>query len=191
MTRIVGIHGIWSQGDYLDKLGAVMKKSYGYEYLACDYEYNRLYHQWSKKKRLKNAEQVAQCLINGDVPIAHSNGAGILHEAMKLLPKTTLGPVILVAPAFSAKARWPENSTFIHVIHNVHDVALTMGSVLPFSEFGPMGLTGADVKQQPNYFVNHNHDEDGTEDRWNHSHYFHGNRIHVTAGYCHGLIKHG
>ncbi len=170
MKRIILIHGISTDGKSDIFLMTPLLKRAGFEVIEFHYPYNNIWETFSKKRSTANAKRLKEIAQKGDHVIAHSNGARVAYRAMVL--GVNFDQIYLFAPAFAAKAKWPNvHFNKLNIIHNFFDIAIMHGALLPFHEFGLLGSLGYQGPHDSRIHSISNRYKD-KKDRFNHSQYF-------------------
>ncbi len=181
MNRVVLVHGINTSGkNSIFNLSTYLKRA-NFEVLEFQYNHNSLLDTFSKAKSRANAEKLKQEHRGGDHVVFHSNGARVVHQAMRLGAR--FSQAYAFAPAFNAKTVWPDRFDKMNVIHNPRDMALWQGFLIPRHEFGLLGVIGYQGVHDKRIHSISNWAGD-TVDMYNHSQYWRDNtRLAKWANY--------
>jgi len=146
MARIHLIHGFntWDNGDktigqlqpFLEADGhEVIRFKYGWTFLAGAWLWND-----------NRAERLAKQVKPGDIAIAHSNGASILHRACRLLPIVPFLQVIYINGALDRDLvpLWNSVKSMV-VYYSPHDQYVTKARWIPGVIWGDQGAVGCTV----------------------------------------------
>lgn len=77
------------------------------------------------------------------VPVGHSNGCAIIHQAAALQTQEFLfARSIYISPALNRKAELPESLSRCDVLHNEGDTTVWWSQFMPFHPWGNMGQKG-------------------------------------------------
>ena len=165
--RILGINGIRTDGSTsTDKM---LKQFDNHPTIDVNYPKVRLWGARSRSRQYRNARQLVNKHIPGDVLIAHSYGCLLALRAMELGAK--FSHVFLFAPAMNRDFTFPYlGMTKLHVIHNANDKAVKAGALLAWHDVGEMGRFGYDGPPDPR--ITNIIDTDKGDSGKNHSHYF-------------------
>lgn len=150
------IHGWWTRGEKLEKLGHSLRaRGYTVRLLR----YGKHFWRWKLNKAVFDALSAVLShhsdWQDGDVIVAHSNGANIAHKAMRLGLQPS--QCIWLSPALDediATDDYGPGVGPIHVWHTTREWATWFAKWVPSSEWGAMGkygYQGADPR-----FINRN-----------------------------------
>jgi len=166
---IIVVHGIHSDGNELIAFANKLRDKTGKEVKLYHYPKRSFIGQWFGTHK-KDGKALANYMTNGDHIVCHSNGALLWHESIKAQAKWGKCFVFSGA-ATSDKMLYPQDAfEMAYIIYNPKDLALRLGSWLPFHPFGRLGWSGyrgtkrKDIKNIEGYSKEH---------FLNHSHYFH------------------
>ena len=190
---VSGIHTTANEGGMYNL--AVLLRSMGVSVRVYAYPKRwALFSVWFKRVRDKDAKGLLHfCEGDGsEVIISHSNGSLVTQDAMQLGLKTK-GWISLGGAATSDKVFYSDsNFEWAISVYNPHDLALKVGSWIPFHGFGKLGCEG--YRGDPN---------GGFDTRWknvngasnkaldiDHSHYT-GREIKQWAEFIYNNIKEG
>jgi len=139
--KIICCNGIRSDGgDNTDLLIKDLANE-GFKTVDCNYPRVGFLTSYSKKRQYKNAEILYHLHNPGDHLVAHSYAGLIARRAMHL--GAQFGVVILLSPAMDVDFSFPPNGAQkIICLHNPHDRAIKVGSLLPGHPFGNAGRFG-------------------------------------------------
>lgn len=169
--RILTINGIRTNGSRTtDALGQWLSDC-GHEVIDINYPRVNIFTARSRKRQYRNAQRIMDWHKPGDVIVAHSYGCLLALRAMEL--GAHFSDVFYFGAAMNDDFVFPaQGMEKLHNIHNPHDVALTLGDLLWWHDFGEMGKTGyagAPDARVNNILEEHEPDE---EDSMAHSFYF-------------------
>jgi hypothetical protein len=144
--RILGVNGIYnrkkSNDSFTDNFLALLSQLPNVT--AFDVQYPKMYaflgyFNWAIKRR---AKFVAEANVSpDDIVIAHSFGCLCTIYAMKHYG-ARFDKVIFFGAAAESDIDLPDSFNVLYNIHSRTDLALTLGDILPFHEFGEMGQKG-------------------------------------------------
>ena len=139
--RILGINGIRSDGqNNTDRLLRELEKM-GYETVDVSYPRVNVFTARSRKRQLKNAQLIREVYQPGDAVIAHSYGCLLTLRAMEI--GCEFSQVFYFGAAMNDDFSFPFNGMVkLWNYHNPNDMALTLGRLLAWHDFGAMGQTG-------------------------------------------------
>lgn len=138
------IHGWWTRGEKLEKLGhALRARGHNVRLLR----YGKHFWRWKLNKAV--FEALSALLSHhsdwqsGDVIVAHSNGCNVAHKAMRL--GLVPSQCIFLSPALDediATDDYAPEVGPIHVWHTSREWATWFAKWVPSSEWGAMGKFG-------------------------------------------------
>lgn len=141
--RILGVNGIynwsWSDDSFTDKL----LKQLGTMHEVVDIQYPWMFavFAYSDFAINRRAKEILKVNKPTDILIAHSFGCLASIYAMRQGAK--FDKVFFFGAAADDDIAIPRNAfNELYNIHSEADIALELGSILPFHQFGPMGKTG-------------------------------------------------
>lgn len=146
--RVLGVNGIFTQGQGSTDLMLGQLTPLAYESVDVAIPVRDVYACRFDDVNAADAWRVLCKHKPGDVVVAHSRGALVVHYAMQT-GLTNFSHVFLFAPAMESDVVWPAGAEHIHVIHNPDDPALKAGTLLLNHPFGDLGLTGYDGPPDP------------------------------------------
>lgn len=141
MTTIHTCHGILShQGrDSTDYLGDQLATDM--QVVDCDYADLHSWQMRSKSRLKRNATRLYRQSKDGEHVLAHSYGAMVVIEAMRMGRR--FGQVFLFAPCVDRDVYFPlDGHKHLYVIYNPRDLALLAATFLPFHKGGGLGRYG-------------------------------------------------
>lgn len=141
--RILGVNGIynwsWSTDSFTDKLLSYLDELH--EVVDVKYPWMFAAFAYSDFAINRRAKKIVDIYKPTDILVAHSFGCLASIYAMRQGAK--FDKVFFFGAAADSNIAIPR--TAFNVLYNIHsdaDVALELGSALPFHKFGPMGKTG-------------------------------------------------
>jgi len=169
--RFLSINGIRSNGEgNIDRLYSELNKL-GHSGVDISYPRVSAFGARSRTRQRKNAEIILEHHQPGDWVIAHSYGCLLTLRAMEMGAR--FGRVWFFGAAMNDDFTFPRHGmTHLYNYHNQYDVALTLGKMLWWHDFGAMGQSG--YKGAPDPRIQNKPFIDSSPGRFslNHSHYF-------------------
>lgn len=180
--RILGVNGIRTDGRNNTDLLLNELKENGFDTVDVSYPEVNIFTARSRKRQFKNAQRIVDAYKPGDAVMAHSYGCLLTLRAMELGAK--FSTVFFFGAAMNDDFSFPaEGMQRLHNFHNPNDVALTLGRLLWWHDFGAMGQTGYDGPPDQRIINTPMPEESKGRLSLNHSHYFTKVRMRDITGF--------
>lgn len=167
--KILGVNGIRTDGHNNTDLMLADLAKLGWTTADVQYPLVRAVTARSRTRQLANAQHVVEAHNPGDAVVAHSYGCLLTLRAMELGAR--FSDVFFFAPAMDRDFTFPYHGMrHLWVMHDRTDLALSLGAMLWWHDFGDMGEHGYGGPPD-NRVVNVDVTEPSA-DAWKHSHYF-------------------
>jgi hypothetical protein len=141
MSRIVVVPGIHTDRGPWFEFSKELRKQ-GHEVVFFEYAKRWAFHLFFPSVYRRDGRRLAHFMNPGDTIVAHSNGALVWQKSIEAGAKWGQC-FIFGGAATSDKFEYPDDSLDnAYIVYNVRDLALKVGSMIPFHLFGRLGLRG-------------------------------------------------